>query len=262
MSNPNKHFDDQENRDLYDAAAHEYYSQSSSSRPSSAASRHDIRTIPSMIPGQAPMWDPNAAYSVSGVIHGTSMPHLQAPQASFSDLMREIGNEHSVALQEVARRAPYVRSMTGTSSAAMPPPSFQAPRGPGSSPPLSRSSSISGSTTGWQHMHQSSSDDATFEMFPCDFCSASFSRRHDLERHRRGHSGEAPYVCEGCGAAFTRSDGRGRHWKLQPQCEQAHFQRGGGGKRRSGRSGSGSGSGPSPSSDGGSAQAQTGSAAR
>ncbi|KIM32646.1 hypothetical protein M408DRAFT_62335 [Serendipita vermifera MAFF 305830] len=78
-------------------------------------------------------------------------------------------------------------------------------------------------------------------MFPCDMCTASFSRRHDLERHRRGHSGEctSPYVCEGCGSGFTRSDGRGRHWKLQPTCETLHFQRGGSGKRRSAASGPG-----------------------
>lgn len=65
----------------------------------------------------------------------------------------------------------------------------------------------------------------------------------------------APYVCEGCGTAFTRSDGRGRHWKLHPQCEATHFRRGGGGKRRSGKFGSNSGSGQSPDSEGEGAQA-------
>lgn len=29
--------------------------------------------------------------------------------------------------------------------------------------------------------------------------------------------------CEGCGAMFTRSDGRRRHFKLQPGCEAAHY---------------------------------------
>lgn len=32
-----------------------------------------------------------------------------------------------------------------------------------------------------------------------------------------------PGECEGCGAVFTRSDGRGRHFKLQPECEAAHY---------------------------------------
>jgi uncharacterized Zn-finger protein len=44
--------------------------------------------------------------------------------------------------------------------------------------------------------------ESAFEMFPCDFCSASFSRKHDLERHRRGHSGEGEFF-EACVEIFS-----------------------------------------------------------
>ena len=30
-------------------------------------------------------------------------------------------------------------------------------------------------------------------MYECGICVASFSRKHDMERHRRTHTGEAPY---------------------------------------------------------------------
>ena len=30
-------------------------------------------------------------------------------------------------------------------------------------------------------------------MYECGICIASFSRKHDMERHRRAHTGEAPY---------------------------------------------------------------------
>src|SRR5258706_11981078 len=30
-------------------------------------------------------------------------------------------------------------------------------------------------------------------MYECGICIASFSRKHDMERHRRTHTGESPY---------------------------------------------------------------------
>ncbi|KAL1929987.1 hypothetical protein VTP01DRAFT_1141 [Rhizomucor pusillus] len=52
----------------------------------------------------------------------------------------------------------------------------------------------------------------------CEFCSRSFSRRHDLDRHRRTHTGVKPYVCPCCLKAFPRSDARGRHFRSEPAC--------------------------------------------
>ncbi|PVF97606.1 hypothetical protein CPB86DRAFT_815465 [Serendipita vermifera] len=172
-------------------------------------------------------------------------------QPTFSDLMRELSHEQSEALHEVARRAP---ATPAGPSFLNPPPQFGHLAGSSAAgqayarapmPQMQRSSSLAGvpstpqisSTQPLTGMISESPTETEFDMFPCDYCTASFSRRHDLERHRRGHSGETPYSCEGCGAGFTRSDGRGRHWKLNPLCEQRHFERGGRGKKRSGGSG-------------------------
>ncbi|KAI7883860.1 hypothetical protein K492DRAFT_112689, partial [Lichtheimia hyalospora FSU 10163] len=48
---------------------------------------------------------------------------------------------------------------------------------------------------------------------PCPFCSRTFARRHDLERHTRVHTGIKPYVCPCCLKGFPRSDARGRHFR-------------------------------------------------
>lgn len=54
----------------------------------------------------------------------------------------------------------------------------------------------------------------------CSFCSRSFARRHDLDRHTRVHTGLKPYLCPCCFRAFARSDARGRHFRSEEACQQ------------------------------------------
>jgi len=58
----------------------------------------------------------------------------------------------------------------------------------------------------------------------CDICNKVFSRKYDLIRHRRIHTGDTPYKCKICGAGFTRSDHRDRHIRRTPCGESKYYQ--------------------------------------
>ncbi|KAK3385562.1 hypothetical protein B0H63DRAFT_449600 [Podospora didyma] len=47
--------------------------------------------------------------------------------------------------------------------------------------------------------------------FKCDLCTQSFSRNHDLKRHRRIHLAAKPYPCPTCDKCFSRKDALKRH---------------------------------------------------
>lgn len=49
--------------------------------------------------------------------------------------------------------------------------------------------------------------DMTTNLFICHLCSYSTSRKADMERHQRTHTGEKPFTCPVCGRRFP--DNRG-----------------------------------------------------
>ncbi|KAI1120786.1 hypothetical protein F5Y10DRAFT_257725 [Nemania abortiva] len=53
--------------------------------------------------------------------------------------------------------------------------------------------------------------------YRCDICPQSFSRNHDLKRHKRIHLAVKPYPCEYCDKAFSRKDALKRH-RLVKRC--------------------------------------------
>jgi uncharacterized Zn-finger protein len=54
--------------------------------------------------------------------------------------------------------------------------------------------------------------------FKCDQCSQSFSRNHDLKRHKRIHLSVKPFPCTYCSKSFSRKDALKRH-RLVKGCE-------------------------------------------
>ncbi|KAI8918909.1 hypothetical protein BC831DRAFT_386183, partial [Entophlyctis helioformis] len=49
-------------------------------------------------------------------------------------------------------------------------------------------------------------------VFPCDECPSTFSRKHDLKRHKITHLGDRPvFKCSWCGRNFGRRDALQRH---------------------------------------------------
>lgn len=59
--------------------------------------------------------------------------------------------------------------------------------------------------------------------FVCSRCSRAFSRKHDLERHARVHSGDRPYVCRVCKKGFPRSDALRRHIRVERETHESYF---------------------------------------
>jgi uncharacterized Zn-finger protein len=54
--------------------------------------------------------------------------------------------------------------------------------------------------------------------FKCDQCVQSFSRNHDLKRHKRIHLAVKPFPCSYCSKSFSRKDALKRH-RLVKGCE-------------------------------------------
>ncbi|XWX02106.1 hypothetical protein V2A60_010138 [Cordyceps javanica] len=54
--------------------------------------------------------------------------------------------------------------------------------------------------------------------FKCDQCIQSFSRNHDLKRHKRIHLAVKPFPCNFCSKSFSRKDALKRH-RLVKGCE-------------------------------------------
>ncbi|CEG66933.1 Putative Potential zinc finger protein [Rhizopus microsporus] len=60
--------------------------------------------------------------------------------------------------------------------------------------------------------------DMSSRRYKCTRCPRAFTRKHDLERHIRVHTGDKPYHCPCCKKCFARSDALKRHIQVEIRC--------------------------------------------
>jgi len=51
--------------------------------------------------------------------------------------------------------------------------------------------------------------------YKCDLCNRSFAQACNMQRHRRGHTGQRPFKCHVCFKTFSRKTGLNRHLEKQ-----------------------------------------------
>ncbi|KAG0265830.1 hypothetical protein BG011_003981 [Mortierella polycephala] len=106
-------------------------------------------------------------------------------------------------------------SSTTTAVAAS---SFSSPQPASSSITISAPVSVTQSSSGATEVSNTTPTTPPLRPFPCHLCPRIFSRKHDLQRHIRVHTGSKPYVCMNCQKAFARTDALCRHYKVEEAC--------------------------------------------
>ncbi|KAK5662409.1 hypothetical protein OQA88_8320 [Cercophora sp. LCS_1] len=76
--------------------------------------------------------------------------------------------------------------------------------------------------------------------FRCDMCSQSFSRNHDLKRHKRIHMAAKPFPCPTCHKSFSRRDALKRHSLVKACYKKSEAQPGEAAGKAEGKGGEGS----------------------
>lgn len=83
------------------------------------------------------------------------------------------------------------------------------------------SSSLSPPSTTSPYNHQYRPISNKTRPFTCSLCPRGFTRKHDLQRHFRVHTGDKPYECHCCKKAFARTDALKRHWRMEEHCRSS-----------------------------------------
>lgn len=74
--------------------------------------------------------------------------------------------------------------------------------------------------THYEFPDQESTKDRKKKVFNCSTCNRQFSRKYDMIRHVRVHTGIKPYACPFCHKQFARSDARVRHFRIESSCKE------------------------------------------
>ncbi|CAO3565049.1 unnamed protein product [Mortierella alpina] len=146
------------------------------------------------------------------------VPHCFRSFTRAFNLNAHLRTQHNLDPQDLGSIMPFSPDSVSSSP---PPKASTALITKKSTTPSSSSSSSSSSISAGQLQQQQQQQS---KPFPCHLCTRIFSRKHDLQRHIRVHTGSKPYLCMNCQKAFARTDALSRHYKVEDACRQMVLQ--------------------------------------